>query len=259
MLEITNLTFTYSKNSQPVFQDLSLTFSPGFNIILGPNGAGKSTLVKSIFGLLDYKGQIKYKNLDLTNMPANERVKLMSYLPQMDINFSTLTVLEMVLLGRLPELTSKVSEKDLNIVMETLEAFSIQDLSSRRFSELSGGQQKLVFIAQTLVRQPQLIILDEPTNSLDLQKQLELCQILKNIVFERNIDLIVILHDINLSAQYADHLVVLDKKGTFYNSGKPKEVITSQMLRDVYGVIGDVTIDRDGIPIVSAKKSIRSF
>ncbi len=259
MLKIKNLKFAYKKNQVPVFEDLSVSFSSGFNVILGPNGAGKSTLVKAIFGLLNYEGDILYGDDHITSMPINEKIKLMSYLPQMDINLSALTVLEMVLLGRLPDLGRHVSDEDLGIVMDTLESLAIQDLASRSFSELSGGQQKLVFIAQTLVRQPRLIILDEPTNSLDLQKQLELCQLLQQIVAEREVDLIVILHDINLAARYANHIVVIGDDGSFYSSGKPEEVVNSQMLRDVYGVIGDVRVGSDHIPVISPKASIRSI
>lgn len=257
MIKVKNLKFSYKKNSKPVFKDLNLEFESGFNVILGPNGAGKSTLVKAIFGLLDYQGQILYSSYSITSMPISEKLKLMSYLPQMDINVSSLNVLEMVLLGRLPDLGRKVSDEDLAIVMETLESLAIVDLALRNFSELSGGQKKLVFIAQTLVRQPRLIILDEPTNSLDLQKQLELCQLLQKIVSERGVDLIVILHDINLAARHADHIVIIGDDGSHYRSGRPKDVITSQMLHDVYGVIGDVWIGSDNIPVISPKESVR--
>lgn len=257
MIKLENLKFSYKKSSTPVFKDLSFEFSNGFNVILGPNGAGKSTLVKAIFGLLDYDGEVLYKKDSVTKMPLSEKVKLMSYLPQMDTNISTLTVLEMVLLGRLPELGRKISDEDLSIVMETLESLSIDDLAPRKFSQLSGGQQKLVFIAQTLVREPSLIILDEPTNSLDLQKQLELCQLLQKIVLERGVDLIVILHDINLASRYAEHIVIMTDDGSYYNSGPPKDVITSKMLHDVYGVIGDVSLDSNNIPIISPKRSVR--
>lgn len=257
MLKLKNLNFSYKKTSKPVFSDLCAGFSHGFNVILGPNGAGKSTLVKAIFGLLDYHGEILYRDDNISKMPLSEKIKIMSYLPQMDINISSLTVLEMVLLGRLPDLGRKISDEDLNLVMETLSALNIEDLAPRKFSELSGGQKKLVFIAQTLVRQPRLIILDEPTNSLDLQKQLELCQLLQRIVSERGVDLIVILHDINLAARYADHIVIINDDGSYYSCGAPKDVITSKMLHDVYGVIGDVSLDSDDIPVISPKRSIR--
>ena len=148
-------------------------------------------------------------------------------------------------MGRLPE-----------AVTEILKALNIEDLITRTFSELSGGEKKMVFVAQTLVRNPKLILLDEPTNSLDLQKQLELCQFLQNFIKLKKVDIIVILHDINLAIRYADHIVILSNDGKLYNSGEAKKVITEKMLREVYGVSGNVILDDVNKPIISVKKSI---
>ena len=261
MLRIRNLSFSYKtkKVKQPIFENINISFVHGFNVILGPNGAGKSTLLKSIFGLLKYEGTILYGKENITTMNTDEKTKLMSYLPQMDIEFSALTVIEMVLLGRLSELGRKVKEEDLNKVMETLDILNISHLSSRPFGELSGGQKKIVFIAQTLVREPKVILLDEPVNSLDLQKQLELCYLLRKIIEQKNISVIVVLHDINLAARFAHYLIVLDNTGKLYSAGAPQEVITEKMLKDVYGVIASVNYDKDGIPSISARKSIRNL
>lgn len=258
MLEIKNLQFTYNRHKEKIFENLSIKFEKGFNVILGPNGAGKSTLLKIIFGLLNYKGNIYYNDIDLNKITFQKKVELISYLPQMDLDISPLTVLEMILLGRLPELSYKISDEDLIAVDEILRALNIQELSSRIFTELSGGQKKMVFIAQALVRNPKLILLDEPTNSLDLQKQLELCQFLKKFIKIKNIDLVIILHDINLATRYADNIIILDKKGKLYNSGKVKDVINERMLKEVYGVIGDVILDNEERPVINIKKSVRN-
>lgn len=259
MIAIKDLKFSYSRKKKEhcVFDQLSLDFAKGFNVILGPNGAGKSTLIKSIFGLLEYDGKIMYGNENVTAMKTHEKIKLMSYLPQMDLDVSTLTVLEMVILGRLPELSHKISDEDLDIVMDTLKALNMDSFATRNFYELSGGEKKLVFIAQTLVRSPKLMLLDEPVNSLDLQKQLELCHLLQKIVTDQNMDIIVVLHDINLASRYAAHIAVMDCQGGLYSSGSPKEVITPQMLKEVYGVIGKVSHDELGIPLVSPICSVR--
>ena len=259
MLRVQNLSFGYRTNQGHchVFNDLNVRFDPGLSAILGPNGAGKSTLLKSIFGLLKYRGQIFWGSRNLTEMSIEEKTGLMSYLPQMDIDASMLTVLEMVLLGRLPELGYKVSDRDLKIVMDTLEALNIRPLAGRNFSELSGGQKKLVFIAQTLVREPKLILLDEPVNSLDLQKQLELCRLLQRIAAEQQVDIVVVMHDINLAARYAQSVVILNEGGSLHSAGPPQRVITPRMLRQVYGVKAAVSHDPDGIPVVSPIRSIR--
>ncbi|WP_079489032.1 ABC transporter ATP-binding protein [Maledivibacter halophilus] len=260
MIKIRDLNFSYRKNKKlhKVFDSLTVYFERGFNVILGPNGAGKSTLLKSIFGLLEYEGEICYGDQVISTLTRDEIVNLMSYLPQIDIDKSTLSVLEMVLLGRLPELGHKVTDKDLELAMNTLKSLNIDHLALRKINELSGGQKKLVFIAQTLSRNPKLILLDEPVNSLDLQKQLELCQLLQRIVVSRKVDIIVALHDINLAARYAQHIVVLRDDGTYYSSGLSGEVITEEMLHEVYGVIANVSLDEDNVPIVSPIRSIRT-
>jgi len=259
MLKVRELSFSYNgiKSPQPVFNKLNIEFGPGLNAVLGPNGAGKSTLLKSMFGLLKYEGAIYLGEENVTTMKTEDKTKLMSYLPQMDIDFSMLTVLEMVLLGRLPDLGQKVTDDDLNTVMETLQALNIAALASRSFGELSGGQKKLVFIAQTLVRDPKLILLDEPVNSLDLQKQLELCCLLQRIVDRKGVSVIVVLHDINLAARFAQRLIIIDGNGQFYSAGTPREVITETMLEEVYGVVASLSHDENGIPIISPIRSIR--
>lgn len=258
MLEIKDLSFSYNKHKENIFENLSINFSKGFNVILGPNGAGKSTLLKAIFGLLKYKGEIYYDNVNLSKINFNKKTELISYLPQMDLNVSPLTVLEMVLLGRLPELHQKISDEDIKAVTEILKALNIEDLITKKFSELSGGQKKMVFIAQTLVRNPKLVLLDEPTNSLDLQKQFELCQFLQNFIELKKVDIVTVLHDINLAIRYADYIVILTNDGKLYDSGEARKVITEKMLREVYGVSGNVILDDENKPIISVKKSIRN-
>lgn len=260
MLRTDNLGFSYKskRNCTPIFSHLNIEFTTGLNVILGPNGAGKSTLLKSIFGLLRHEGTVWYGNQNLTKLHGKEKTKLMSYLPQMDVDFSTLTVFEMVLLGRLPDLTHRIADEDLISVTKTLSALNIEDLTARPFSELSGGQKKMVFLAQTLVREPQVLLLDEPVNSLDLQKQLELCELLCDIVHKNNANIIMVLHDINLAARFADYLHVLNADGTLYACGTPYEVVTKEMIRDVYGVVASITHDENKTPLVSAIRSVRS-
>ena len=198
------------------------------------------------------------EGMDDAPLSVEEKTRLISYLPQMDISSSNLTVLEMALLGRIPDLGYRVKDEDLQIVVKVLRELGLEALSSRPFTQLSGGQQKMVLIAQTLVRSPSLILLDEPVNSLDMQKQLELCEMLKEITLRDNVDVLAILHDINLSARFADHLVVLDHEGQVYAHGKPGDIITPEMLQDVYGVLGDVFLDENRIPHIVAQRSIHS-
>lgn len=258
MLRTEGLSFSYktSRGKQRVFKNLNLNFPPGFNIILGPNGAGKTTLLRSIFGLLKYNGHIWHGEDNITYMGVEEKTKIMSYLPQTDTNTSRLSVFEMVLLGLLPDLGRKVKDQDINRVEEILEGLNISQLGHRNFSELSGGQKQMVYIAQTLVRNPKVILLDEPVNSLDLQKQFELCCFLENIIKTKSINVIVVVHDINLASRFADNMIILDSEGDLYSRGSPQEVINEKMLREVYGVIGRIHYDEESIPTVSIRKSV---
>lgn len=261
MLTVKNLTVSYGNRhaKTTVISGLNVQFSTGINTILGPNGAGKTTFLKAVFGLLPSDGEIWYGTENLKTAKADRRTELMAYLPQTDLEKSSLSVLEMILLGRLPSLGKHVKPEDLEKVMETMKLLGIEALAERNFSELSGGQKKLVFIAQTLVRNPRLLLLDEPVNSLDLQKQLELCFLLRKITDERagKLDIIMVLHDLNLAARFSDHIYVFHKGGRLYSSGKPADIFSSEMLREVYGVIASVSTGDDGVPLISAERSVR--
>ena len=261
MLKVSDFSFAYQKGrrSFSVFEHLDISFSWGVNVILGPNGAGKTTLLKSIFGILNYQGDVFYGERNIRTMTQKDRTRLMSYLPQMDDSAGGgLTGFEMVLLGRLSELKYRVSSQDHRIVHEVMTQLNITSLAGRMFNELSGGQKKMIYIAQTLVRKPRVILMDEPVNSLDLQKQLELCSLLRSISRERHVDIITVLHDIPLASQLADHIVVVDQCGRVHSAGKPEEVITPDMIRDVFGVIADVGRNSLGKPVIFPVDSVRN-
>ena len=116
-----------------MFENLNYEFQKGLSFILGPNGTGRSTLLKSIFGVLDCQGDIFYGTENITKMKTEDKTSLMSYLPQMDLENSSVTVLEMVLLGCLPEPRHHISDENLDIVMNTLQSLNIQHLASRIF------------------------------------------------------------------------------------------------------------------------------
>jgi iron complex transport system ATP-binding protein len=247
---------TYGYSSAPVFENISVDFSKNLNVIIGPNAAGKSTLLKCLFGLLKAQGNIAWKGKDILRMPHDERADIMAYLPQDDIPPTSLTVFETVLLGRLFSLKWKVVDADREKVYSTLESLHIETLAERCVAELSGGQRKLVSIAQTLIRDPDIILMDEPVNSLDMQKQIELFDIIHQIINVKNIMFVIVMHDINLSSKHADQLTILDGGGNIFASGKPQDIVTRKMLRDVYSVEADITHDKNGIPVVIPNRSL---
>lgn len=258
MIETRALSFSYRKGKETILSDINVEFPTGLSVILGPNGAGKSTFTKCMLNMLKYRGDIWFQGENIKTMPSGRLIEQVSYLPQMDGEVSSLTVFEMVLLGRLPVLRRSISKQDKMAVMQTLELLGLMPIAAKKLCQLSGGQQKLVYIAQTIVRKPKLIILDEPTNSLDLQKQLELFEILKDLTVSQGISVITVMHDLSLASRYADYGVVLCSGGTLYSAGEIGSLITSKMLLDVYGVKAKVTKDSNCKPLLSFVGSVRS-
>lgn len=255
MIQIKSLSYAYDKS--PVLDNLSVDFSQKLNIIIGPNASGKSTLLKCIFGLLDAEGGIHWNGRDLGGATGVSGNDAMVYLPQGDLASANLTAFEVTLLGRLSSLRWRIPQSDLNKVYGTLQELHIESLAERYVGEMSGGQKKMVSIAQTLVRDPYIILMDEPTNSLDMQKQLELFDIIHQIIDTKKITFIIVMHDINLSCRHAEQMVILDGKGGIYASGRPADIVTETMLRQVYGVEAQVIYDDNGIPIVSPLRSLQ--
>lgn len=258
MIEIDKLSFSYPKRKEKILDNISVSIPSGFNVILGPNGAGKSTLTKCLFNILSYEGDIVFLGHNIRNMPLENLMDKISYLPQIDGRASNLTVFEIVLLGLLPTLGQRVLLQHKQAVIDSLELLGIAQLASKQIHQLSGGQQKLVYIAQTVVRKPELIVLDEPTNSLDLQKQLELFEILQTLIKEKGLSVIVVIHDLTLVARYADYAVVLTGSGSLYAAGEIASLFTPKMFLDVYGVNVSVVLDEDRRPVLSFHGSVRT-
>ena len=223
---------------------------------IGPNAAGKTTLFKCISGLLKPQGSIQLDGRDIRQHSREEITRKVSYLPQESPVNAVLTVFEAVLLARKHNLSWRVSDADLHAVTLVLGNLDIEELSTRFLNELSGGQKQMVSIAQALVREPSVLLMDEPTSSLDLQRQLEVLDLIRRVTADREIITLISLHDLNLAARYAANFVVMDH-GTVYASGEGGEVLTPEMLRDVYGVNATVLTSPDGILQVTPLGSVR--
>lgn len=255
MIKTRNLSFGY--NREKVLKNIDFIARQGkITSIIGANGTGKSTLLKNISGLLKSEGDIFFEGKNIHNMRQTEIAKIFSYLPQSTSCDVGLNVFEIVLLGRLHKLSYKVSEEEINRVMEVLKQLNIEHLASRNIGELSGGQSQLVFIAQALVKNPKVLILDEPTSSLDLYYQLEILKLLRELTVTNQFTTIVTLHQLDLVARFADEIVVL-KQGEIYSKGSPKETITSKMLKEVYCVQADIVTNEEGIPHVMPYGALR--
>ena len=254
-LEIEDLRFKYG--SKPVLEGIEMQAMPGeITAIIGPNAAGKTTLLKCIAGLLKSDGKVMLDGREVRSFRRDEITEYMSYLPQESFSRAVLTVFEAVLLGRLHSLSWRVDDDTLTLVSDVLEDLEIDDLATRYLNELSGGQKQMVSIAQSLVREPKVLLMDEPTSSLDLQHQLEVIDLIRDVTVERGITTLIALHDLNLAARYADRFVVM-YNGSVYASGEPASVLTSETVRHIYGVNATVYTDGDGIPQITPRSSVR--
>ena len=253
-LQIKDLKFAYNP-SNPVLRGVDMEASPGgITALVGPNASGKSTLLKCMAGILKPRGDILLDGENLGKFKKRDLAKKVSYLPQESSSRALITVFEAVLLGRLQTLSWRVGEEDLNLALKALQNLEIDDLATRYLDELSGGQKQMVSIAQAIVREPKVFLLDELTSNLDLRHELEILDLITDISAEKDITTVIVLHDLNLAARYADSIVVL-KEGKVFASGKADNVLTPEMLRSVYGVEARVKSD-DGILQVTPISSI---
>ncbi|PTM39605.1 ABC transporter ATP-binding protein [Bosea sp. 124] len=216
--------------------------------VIGPNGSGKSSLVKAVAGLVRHSGTVGFGN-------GPRKPDRIGYMPQ-DIGGRTaLTVLETVLLGRLGRLGLRVGPADLAAVEAVLSELGLTALAARYLAELSGGQRQLVFLAQALACEPALLLLDEPISALDILHQLEVMEIVRRQTTARRLTTLVILHDLNIAARFADSIAVM-REGRLLCHGPPERVIGSAMLAAVFGVEAALSTAPDGRLVVTPLRAI---
>jgi iron complex transport system ATP-binding protein len=202
--------------------------------VIGPNAAGKSSLFRRIAGLLGGPGEIAVGGRRDTPAACG-----ICYMPQDTSVNTVLTVYESVLLARKQGADPRVRDADLEAVDEVVASLRIEGIAFRSLSELSGGQRQLVSLAQTLVRDPEILLLDEPTSALDLHRQVEVLALIRALAIKRRICVIVAIHDLNQVLRVADRVMVIDA-GTMVRCGPAESVITPQLLRDIYRVDGRI-------------------
>jgi iron complex transport system ATP-binding protein len=228
-LRLENLGAGYGR--QPVVAGISTpVFRAGEVVaLIGPNAAGKSTLFKRIAGLLDGPGRV---HLEQSEKGADG----ICYMPQ-DISANArLTVYESVLLARKQQTPSwAVHDADLALIDEVMASLGIADLAFRNLGELSGGQRQLASIAQTLARDPEILLMDEPTSALDLHRQVQVLSFMRKLARQRSMIVFIAIHDLNQALRFSDQALVI-AGGTVQASGPSAEVITVEMLRSVYRI-----------------------
>lgn len=235
--------FCVSYGATPVIRSLSDHWPKGeVTALIGCNGAGKSTLLKAVAGLIPAQGAL---TLAGRPMALAEQRRAIAYMPQETGATSSLSVLEVILLGRLGALGMRVPGTVVDEAMEALSVFGLTSLQTRRLDEISGGQRQLVYLSQAVFRQPEILLLDEPTAALDLRHQLLVLERLRQHAQQTGTIVAMAMHDLNLAAQYADRLIGL-KDGRKIASGAAEQVLTPGNLEIMYGIEAEVSRGRSG-------------
>ncbi|MBW1951985.1 MAG: ABC transporter ATP-binding protein [Deltaproteobacteria bacterium] len=248
-----------------VLQDLSFQIDDGgFFIIIGPNSSGKTTLLKTMAGVVrPQQGYVEILGNPLASYAKRTLAQQVAVVPQYTPTDVPFTVQEVVLMGRSPHLSLAGLEqkRDLAIAQEAMEITKVAHLAGRRLDQLSGGELQRVVLARALCQQPRLIMLDEPTASLDLAHQVNIMDLLERLQQERGLTVIMISHDVNLAAMYGNQLLLM-KEGRIVSLGPPREVLTYAQLEQAYGcvLLVDDNPVRD-VPRVTLvpKKMLHSF
>ncbi|WFL66233.1 ABC transporter ATP-binding protein [Pantoea sp. X85] len=242
--------FSAGYPKRKVIDDLNVPELPQgkITVLLGPNGCGKSTLLRALAGLGKGQGELWLNGEDLMSQPFARRAQRVVYLPQSLPAGVHLHVLESIIVAQRASggLHSASSEAE---IMHLLEQLGIAHLAMRYLDQLSGGQKQLVGLAQSLIRRPELLLLDEPLSALDLNYQFHVMDLVRRETRLRNIVTVVVVHDINIALRHADHALML-KDGNLLADGEPSQVITPETLAQVYGVRGRIEHCSRGMPQV---------
>ena len=238
MLNIKDLLCGY--DVREVIKNISFSVKKGdFLGIIGPNGAGKTTLFRTITRILKpWKGNISYKDKETSRISPRDFAREVAVIPQiLEVPFA-FSVEEFVLMGRFPHTGrfEALRQRDYRVLEDVLNLTDIFSFRKRKISELSGGERQRVILAQGLAQEPQLLLLDEPTSHLDIAHQVQILDLIRKLNKEKNLTVIVVLHDLNLASSYCDRLILL-KEGIIFKEGSPQDVLTYQNIEEVYKTV----------------------
>ncbi|GAA2526662.1 ABC transporter ATP-binding protein [Pilimelia columellifera] len=243
---------------RPVAAGLSLTIPDGsFTVIIGPNACGKSTLLKALARVLaPHAGQVLLDGRPISARPPKEVARQLGLMAQSAQAPTGITVADLVSRGRYPHqsLLRQWSPDDATAVAEAMARAGVADLAARFVDELSGGQRQRVWLAMALAQKTKILLLDEPTTFLDIGHQHELLELCAELHADGH-TLVAVLHDLNQAARYASHLVALAPGGTVVASGPPAEVVTAELVEELFGLRCRVIEDPEsGAPMVIAAR-----
>lgn len=229
-----------------VLSGLDLDFEPGaVTAIVGPNGCGKSTLLRSCARLVRPRsGAVLLDGRAVDTTPTKQLARVLGLLPQNPVAPEGITVADLVGRGRHPHQGgfARWSTRDTEAVASALDSTGTGDLADRPVDELSGGQRQRVWIAMALAQEPEVLLLDEPTTYLDVTHQLEVLDLVRELNRSLGTTVIMVLHDLNLAARYADQLIAV-RDGVVHATGRPHQVLRPQLVREVFGLECQIIAD----------------
>jgi iron complex transport system ATP-binding protein len=231
----------------PILEDMSFTVEPGtWTGLLGPNGSGKTTLLRTIAGLLEYAGTLHLDGKPVSGWTRRALAQRLAFVRQSHAIAFDFRVLDLVLLGRAPHksLLSVYNHEDEEHAQDALRRVDLEGLAERSFQSLSGGEQQRVFLAQALVQEADILILDEPTTYLDVHHQYEFLGHVRTLV-DAGKTVIGAFHDLELAARFSDGLLVLER-GRLAATGTPEAVLTRELLARVFRMEADVSATEQG-------------
>jgi len=243
VIEARGVSFTYPRGERTILRDVSLLLQPGAIVgLLGPNGCGKTTLLRLLSGMLKAQsGDVLIDGRPVAALTRRDIARRIAVVPQETHATFEFTVIDVVLMGRYPHLGPFELEgpADLDIARQALEATGTRHLESRPFASLSGGEKQRVVIAGALAQTADVMLLDEPTASLDLAYQLEVAALLRNLNRTRGTTMVVCTHDLNMAASLCDEVVLL-RDGAVLAHGPTADTITVDSIAATFGVAADV-------------------
>ncbi|WP_327236053.1 ABC transporter ATP-binding protein [Streptomyces sp. NBC_01317] len=247
-----DLTLAYEDRT--VVHELELAVPDGrVTVIVGPNACGKSTTLRALGRLLKPRGgAVLLDGEELSRIPTKRIAQSIGLLPQSPVAPEAITVADLVSRGRQPHQAwwRQWSDADERAVTDAMERTDVTALADRSVDELSGGQRQRVWIAMALAQETDLLLLDEPTTFLDIAHQVEVLDLVRRLNHEQGRTVVIVLHDLNQAARYADHLVAM-KEGRVVAEGEPGAVVTAELVREVFGLESVVVPDPvTGSPLV---------
>lgn len=251
-LDVEGVTLGYG--DRVVVDGFDLAVPPGrITAIVGANACGKSTLLRAMSRLLaPREGRVVLDGKDLHRLPTKQVARTLGLLPQAPIAPEGIVVADLVSRGRNPHqgVLSRWRAEDDDAVSEALRMTDTLDLADRPVDELSGGQRQRTWIAMALAQHTDILLLDEPTTFLDVSHQVDVLDLLTDLNRQRGTTIVMVLHDLNLAARYADHLIAVNA-GRLHAAGDPHEVLTADVVREVFGMESQVIADPvSGKPMV---------